>query len=156
MNISNKYIRPFIYVGFLLIGIITYTWNPIQAISTQDVLPPDLQINSEPFSHSEIAVDKSLPVDEDPNTQNNDYEVSVKETESKKESHTEKGSLAVLKQTVSHTISHVEIPAIDGFTLFRHLKISPNKSTRLLDLGVLFIHSFNISPPTSSIVINAP
>ena len=156
MNIFNKYIRPFISVGILLIGIITYSSNPIQAISSQDVLPPDLQKNSESFSYSEISDDESLPVDEDPNLQNNVYEVSLKETESKKKSHTDKGSLAVLKQAVSHTISYVEIPAVDGFPLFRHLKILPNKNIRLSDFGVLFIHSFNISPPTSSIITNAP
>ncbi|MDZ7757720.1 hypothetical protein [Rhodohalobacter sp.] len=156
MKLSCKHIHPFFYISILLIGFILYSGNPINALTNYDFQISNLQINADSFSDIEIAANDEQPDDDETDFQNAVYELTLKETEKDEDSSTGKSSLAILKQAASHSISYVEVPPSDVVTSFKHLKILLNKDTRLLEFGFLFSRSFNTSPYTSGIAINAP
>ena len=157
MNPSGKHIHPFFTICILLMGFILYSVIPMNAHSNKHSRGTTLQVHSEAFANSEITENETLPDDEKSDISNTGNKLSLKETENKEESSAGKSSLAVLKQSASHSISYVEIPPpSDLFTLFKHQKILPNKDSRLQKNGPLFSHNFNFSPHTSGIAINAP
>ena len=138
-------------------GFILYSVIPMNAHSNKHSRGTTLQVHSEAFANSEITENETLPDDEKSDISNTGNKLSLKETENKEESSAGKSSLAVLKQSASHSISYVEIPPpSDVLTLFRHQKILPERISCLLETGKLFSHNFNFSPLKSGIAINAP
>lgn len=184
MKFSKKHIHPVFNIGILLIGFIFYSTNPMNTLTNHDALAFCLQSNTETLSDSEITDqnreikstyikartivckglslakvhldNEELPVDEESDQQNGIFELSLKETEENEESSAGMGSLAILKQAVTHSILSFEVPSPDVLSLFKHLNFLPNEYSRLFENRSVLSHNSNPSPLASGIAIHAP